>query len=201
MEQTDVKSINYRPQIRSQIMGTGLLILFLVLFVWFIVLPKNRAYSEIKSQITELDSEKVNLYSGVEDLNKLVSELSSAKSDVKLLDEALPLSDRATRIAILIESYANSTAMQLSQLNIQDMEKDLSAGNKAVLDKPFDQERSLQTVQVNITVDGTVEQFKNFLLLLETSGRIIDVESFTVNQGDELDRFNLTISTYAYEPK
>ena len=73
--------------------------------------------------------------------------------------------------------------------------------NKEVLAKPYESNRSLITTNVTVSVGGSIDQFKNFLTLLETSGRILDVESFTVNSSEGDVRYNLKLLTYAYEVK
>lgn len=200
MDQINLKSVTNNSA-RNPIFQIVLIIVVLVLFGWFILLPKNNAYQEQSSQLVTLQTEKNSLSDDQERLNRLIAEMGDSDKEVKVLDEALPLSDRPTKIAVMLESYAQSSAMSLEQLNIADMDKQISAANTALLEDPYGVSRQLQTIKIDINVSGSIEQFRNFLTLLETSGRIIDISSFSVSSGDDAERFNLKLVTYAYEPQ
>lgn len=200
MDQINLKSVTNNSA-RNPIFQIVLIIVVLVLFGWFILLPKNNAYQEQSNQLVTLQAEKNSLSDDQERLNRLIAEMGDSDKEVKVLDEALPLSDRPTKIAVMLESYAQSSAMSLEQLNIADMDKQISAANTALLEDPYGVSRQLQTIKIDINVSGSIEQFRNFLTLLETSGRIIDISSFSVSSGDDAERFNLKLVTYAYEPQ
>ncbi len=44
-----------------------------------------------------------------------------------------------------------------------------------------------------------MEQFKNLLQLIETSGRVLDIDSVEVIGGEPLTKFRITVKAYAYE--
>ena len=133
------------------------------------------------------------------ELNKLISQLENSEEEIKLLDEAVPLTARHTRIAMLLESYAQNTGIVLSQLSVGQPEKFIASGNKDELAKPFQSPRQLAVIEISASVKGSIDQFKNFLTLLEQSGRIIDVSSLTVTSTEEGPNYNIRLKTYAYE--
>lgn len=75
----------------------------------------------------------------------------------------------------------------------------ISAGNKELIKDPFGAKRSLQTTKVTMFVTGTIDQFRNFLILLETSGRLVDVSDLDISTGDGLVRYRVTLKAYSYD--
>ena len=201
MEASTINSISPKTQMRNPMLQAILIIIVVVLFGWFIVIPKNAQVSQKSQQLEVLETQAQNLEADLETVNRLVAQLESSDSEVKLVDEALPLTNRPTRIALLLEEYARSSGMQVAQINIENVDANIASGNKEVLAKPYESNRSLITTNVTVSVGGSIDQFKNFLTLLETSGRILDVESFTVNSSEGDVRYNLKLLTYAYEVK
>ena len=201
MNSPTINSFTHNAQMRNPMLQAILIIIVVALFGWFIVLPKNTQVKDKTDQLATLEAQSQSLQSDMEAVNKLVAQLETSKDEVKLIDEALPLSNRPTKIALLLEEYARSSGMSVAQISIGDVDKAIAAGNKEELAKPFEANRSLVTTDVTVSVGGSVDQFKNFLTLLETSGRILDVESFTVNSSEDTIRYNLKLLTYAYEVK
>ncbi len=187
-----------RAQLGNPLMHIIVLAVIAGLFTWFILIPKYQAYSANKDRLDGMQKQRLSLQNDTKDLNRLIESLDSSKEDVKLLDEALPLSDRATRTSVLIENYAISSGLQLAQLNVDGIEDTLSAGNKKDLTTPYDQQRKLTPSRMTVSVTGTVEQFRNFLELLEKSGRIIDVENLDVVTSESLVKFTVILNTYSY---
>lgn len=196
-----ISSVSKSSQMRNPVLQAVLIVILVVLFGWFVVLPKNKQVSEKSTQLDAMQTQVKNLEADLETVNRLVADLQTSEDNIKLVDEALPLSNRPTKIALLLEEYARSSGMQVAQINVGNEDMVTVAGDKAVLEKPYDASRALTTTNVTVTVGGSIEQFKNFLTLLETSGRIIDVESFSVSSSEGSIRYNLKLLTYAYEAK
>jgi Tfp pilus assembly protein PilO len=176
-----------------------LLALVIVLIGWFLVKPQftefNAQHDQLKaanSQMDALDKEKA-------DLDRLVSQMQSSEQQVKITDEALPLTSRVSRVDVLVDSLARSAGMQVAQIEALGDENIPAAANKAVLKDPFAAARSLQTTKVTVAVSGSIDQFRNFLQLLETSGRLIDVSSLSLTSGDGVTKFNMEMKTYSYD--
>lgn len=201
MQTTNLNTISRSKQLQSPLLQAVLLIVVVVLFGWFIVIPKYNTVSTQRADLAELEQKRSTLEKDRADLNTLISKMKSSEKDVKLVDEALPLSSRPTRIALLLETFARSSGMETSQISINGLDKTSGAGDKALLDDPYGKPRSLNTVDVTVGLSGTIDQFKNFLTLLENSGRIVDVDKLEVTAGDTATTFHVNIKTYAFEPK
>lgn len=200
MATPNLNTLTRSKQLQSPLLQSVLLIIAAILLWWFVITPKYADVMNKRADLDRINGQKAVFEKEQIDLNKLVAKLESSESEVKLADEALPLSTRPTQIALLMESYARSSSLEISQINIQDLDKTIAAGNKDLLDQPYKAKRDLLKVKVSLGVSGTIDQFKNFLELLENSGRIIDINSFSVSTSQGSTKFSLDLSTYAYEP-
>lgn len=193
-----ISAIYKSRQLQSPITQSILMLLVIVLFGWFILQPKFANTKEQQSELDTFEAQQASLEADREELNRLISKLESSSDEVKLLDEAIPLHTRSTEVSVLIEGYARSSGMTVSQLNVEGLDKTISAGNKEVLEDPFGQTRQLVTADAQVIVGGNIEQFRNFLQLLETSGRLADIINMEVSSAEEGLVFNLRVKTYAY---
>lgn len=200
METPNFKQIARSKQLQSPILQSVLLIIAGVLLWWFVVSPKYTAIQNQRAELAKINGQKEVFEQEQIELNKLIDKLKNSDSQVKLLDEAVPLSSRPTQIAVMIESYARSSSLEVSNINISDIDKGIVAGNKELLAEPYKPQRSLSTVKVAVGITGSTEQFKNFLQLLEDSGRLIDIESLEVSKSESGTKYVVNLITYAYEP-
>ncbi|HMQ01690.1 MAG TPA: hypothetical protein PKD79_01310 [Candidatus Doudnabacteria bacterium] len=199
MQSNSLSTIANSQQMQNPILQAILLLAFTGLFGWFILAPKFTANDVTRTELAELKTQRQNLEADQVELNRLIAQMQTAQDDIRLVDEAVPLSSRPTKIAVLIEAYARNSALTLKQLNIDGLDEHISAGNKDLADNQFGGNRALATINVTANVSGNIEQFRNFLQLLEQSGRIIDVDSMIVSSDEEAIQFNIRLKTYAYE--
>jgi Tfp pilus assembly protein PilO len=199
MNFSNFSSASGKEQIRNPMLQAVLMIVIVVLFGWFVLSPKYASNSETRDQLSQVKSQRANLEADQQELNRLIAQLESSDEEIKILDEALPLSGRPTRIAILIETFARNSALLVEQLNITGLEEAIASGDKAMLADPYKPGRELRTIDVTVGVTGNTEQFRNFLQLLEQSGRIIDVESLSVTSEENATNFTVRLKTYAFE--
>ncbi len=171
----------------------------IVLFSWFLLKPAVAQWSNQRATLktenekfAKIDSERVAL-------NKLVTELDSKENDIKLLDEALPLNEEVTRLHIMLDNYVGASGMQVSQIGIDLSSIGVQAGDKAELRSRFGATRSIKTIPITLSVNGTVDQLRNMLELVENSGRVLDVERVELSKGQETTNFQLQLKAYAYD--
>ncbi len=200
METPNLKQIARSKQLQSPILQSVLLIIAGILLGWFVVSPKYAAVKTQRAELVKINGQKEVFEKEQIELNKLIEKLKNSDSQIKLLDEAVPLSTRPTKIAVMLESYARSSSLEVSSINISDIDKNIVAGNKDLIAEPYKAQRGLATVKVTVSITGSTEQFKNFLQLLEDSGRLIDVNSLEVSRNDADIKYVVDLVTYAYEP-
>lgn len=199
MQSPDFSSINTSEQIRNPILQTILIAIVLIVFGWFVLGPKYTKTNATRTQLANLEEQRVNLEADQQELNRLIARLESSDQEIELLDEAVPLTARPTRIAMLMETFAQNTGMVMSQMSIGSPDEFIAAGNKTELENPYQAPRELAEIEVGATLAGNIDQFRNFLMLLEESGRIIDVSSMNVMSTDAGPNYSLRLKTYAYE--
>ena len=193
-----ISAIYKSRQMQSPITQSILMLLVIALFGWFILQPKFAATKEQRVKLDAFEAQQASLEQDKEELDKLISKLKSSPDEVKLLDEAIPLHTRSTEVSVLIEGYARSSGMTVNQLNVEGLDKTISAGNKKVLEDPYAHDRQLVVADSQVIVGGNIDQFRNFLQLLETSGRLADIVNMEVSSAEEGLVFSLRIRTYAY---
>jgi Tfp pilus assembly protein PilO len=199
MASPSFSSLSTSQQVQNPMLQAILIVIVLAVFGWFILGPKFSQNQQTQAELDAVTEQRENLEADQAELNSLIAELEDSDEQVELLDEAVPLTARPTRVSLLIESFAQNSGMVISQLSIGETDEFIASGNKEELADPYQASRALATIDVNLSVLGSIEQFRNFLILLEQSGRIIDVESLTVTSGEDSESYNLKVKTYAYE--
>ena len=177
-----------------------LLVIVGILFFMFILQPKRAELVAAQEREVKLEEQNRKVQKNKATLLSLIKELKNHPEQISELDEALPLESRITRYRIAIESLVANSGMKIGDVSIETGPDRPAAGNKGVLANPFGQVRKLQKFNTNITVAGTFEQFIGLLKKLETSGRVIDVNSIEVRSSKEDSlEFRITSQSYFYE--
>ncbi len=199
MDSNNFANLSTRQQIQNPLLQTILIVVVIAVFGWFVLGPKYSKTQQTQGQLAELEDQRSSLEADQLELNKLINELEDSKDEVKLLDEAVPLTARPTKIALVLETFAQNTGMTVSQLSVGSPEKFIASGDKDQLKDQFGGNREITAIEVSIMAKGSIDQFRNFLTLLEGSGRIIDISALTVTSTQDGPNYSLRLKTYAYE--
>lgn len=183
----------------SPVIQGVLVLIVLILFSWFIFRPRLAQFNESRAEVNAAKQQLDKIESDQRELNRLVNELRSSPDEVAILDEALPLSGRISKVNVLLDNLVRSSGMTLAVISADDTQKIISAGDKSILQNPYQPGRTLHTITISTSITGTMEQLKNLLQLMETNGRVLDVESLQIMGGDPVTKFRLTVKAYAYE--
>lgn len=183
----------------SPIFQAILILLVLVLFSWFILKPWLSKTLDTRSQLKAAQEQLSSIESDQRELNRLVNELHSSPEEIALVDEALPLNGRVSKVNVVLENLVRTSGMTLSILSAEETKDIVSAGDKSMLENPYQPGRVLHTITVSAAISGTMEQLKNFLQLMETNGRVLDVASLQIIGGEPITKFQITVKAYAYE--
>lgn len=191
---------NYtRKDFGNPIIQIILMLIVLVLFSWFILLPKVKQYKEVKANIAASTNELSKIKKDQEDLNQLITKLRNSSDKVALIDEALPLNGRMSKAYVLFDNLVRSSGMSMASFNVSETLKPISAGDKKILENQFQEPRKLNTITMTASTTGTMDQLRNFLQQVETNGRVLDVQSIEIVSGEDLAKFNLIVKAYSYE--
>lgn len=183
----------------SPIFQAALILIVLVLFSWFILKPWLSKSLDTRAQLNSAQDQLDSIEADQRELNRLVSELQSSPDEVALVDEALPLNGRVSKVNVLLDNLVRTSGMTLSILSSEETKDIVSAGDKTMLANPYQPGRVLHTVTVSAAINGTMEQLKNFLQLMETNGRVLDVSSLEIIGGEPITKFEITVKAYAFE--
>ena len=195
-------------QLQGSVAQTALLIIVIILFAWFIVRPQMSKVSHLKTDLKAQQDEFTRVDNDKREMNRLIGLLKDAKSqdagtsNVDLIDEALPLDTRVTKAQVLIEGLSSAAGMELAGIMIDGSEvsETVAAGNKSVLKDPFAPNRKIQTQSFTVQLNGSIEQFRDFLQLVETSGRVVDVDAVDILNTDTGLKYKVKVKTYSYIP-
>lgn len=195
------KNLNetYQKQSSNPVIQVILVLIVLVLFSWFLFRPRLATFNESRAQLKAAQNQLDTIESDQRDLDRLVKELRASKDEVAMVDEALPLNGRTSKTYMLLDNLVRSSGMSLAVISTDDTSSIISAGDKEMLANPFKSGRTLHTITISASVTGTMEQLKNLLQLMETNGRVLDVQSLQILGGDPVTKFRLTVKAYAYE--
>jgi len=182
---------------RNYLFEAGLLIIISGLFFWFIILPKKAEIDQKNSALTNAQQREGQTSGQLAKLQSLISNLPSNSQNIANLDQAMPLDGNAVRLQLLIQSLAQSTGVTVGNIDISGNPSGVVAGNMDVLANPYGVQRTVQTMDGTVYVVGNFNQLQALLRKLETSGRLIDVNSLTINQGSS-GQLNMEIDFKAY---
>ncbi len=197
-------NLNLSPQMRTSrnpIMECVLLLVVCGLFYWFMISPKMAQINEQKTVLAQAETDKSKISGTVEDLRKLIDKVSSHSQEVSYLNEAMPLDAKVLRLRMLLEKLGESVGVSVSNVNVTGQTDAPWAGDKAVLDNPYAIPRTVQRLNGTVSAVGTYGQIISFLEKIESSGRVINVNSMSIDSsaGGNLN-IMLTFDAYYLAP-
>lgn len=193
-----LRNINTR-ELSNPFIQIAFLLIILVLFSWFILKPKLSQSTESRQTLKAAEEQYKVTQHDEQELNRLIGQMRSSSKEITKIDEALPLSGRASKAYVLLDNLVKTSGMSIILINTSDTADSISAGDKDMLKNPYQPGRSLHTLSFQVSISGNMDQFRNFLQLIETNGRVLDVTDVEVAGGDPITKFRVTVKAYAYE--
>ncbi len=186
---------------RGSLLEFWILVIVLVLFVWFILLPKYKTVQALNAQTKTLTNELQVIVEQQAKLKNLIGQIDSNAKEIAILDESLPLHPRTTWLYLLIENLAGTSGVTLSDLSVNNEKEGIVSADSALIDKPFAFQRSVRKTLVNMKLSGSMAQFIAFLSKLEKSGRLMDIKALDIqSSSDGVLDFGLTLDAYYFAP-
>ncbi len=161
-----------------------LLIIVSGLFYWFMILPKATHLKEQNDLLAKTTEEKAKISKTVDDLKKMVGQLTTYKKEIAELDEAVPLDAMVLRFRVLLENLSESVGLSVSTVNVSNNSSEPWAGNKELIANPYGVSRSMQRLSGSISVVGTYDQVIALLEKIQTSGRVININSVSIDSSE-----------------
>lgn len=180
----------------------GVFIVLAILIYIYLIVPKQKEYSDRKDQLKELTNDENRIRNQKQAFERLVKELKDNPDMVTKLDEVIPLDPKSSTIYVLTEYLAQSAGMTSSSIAVDAEPGTIAAGDKTTLKDSFGVDRVLLTIPVTVNAIGTMDQLTNFLSQVENSHRLMDVVNVDISQGkDQQFIFKLKLNAYAFAPQ
>ncbi len=180
-----------------------LLVIFIGIIYWYLIKPKYTDYNARKTELASVQADLQKLNETKDQIQKLYSELQREENKVaiSLLDEAVPIESRTTRVYILMDGLVKNSGMTVGSMSVEPLTSLSSPGYTDIKRSPFDADRKVATSTISLTLTGTMDQFVSFLKILENNPRLFDVTSLDIAGGGAQDAqiaFKLVVSSFAY---
>jgi Tfp pilus assembly protein PilO len=174
--------------IQSRSIVTITLFIAVVLAGVFALNPSWKKFNEARTLESQAKLKQANLTSEESMMEQFIKEFKENEKHVATANTALPVKGASVEsILANLDEMARSSGLALSDvilINNSDPDKKPAAN-------------SVQNQEISFVAAGTFPAFKNFLLLLESNLRIIDIRdiSFEVNE-DGVAEYRMSFVTY-----
>ncbi len=153
-------------------------VLSVVLIVVFI-LPQYKDFNSLKKEIIEKEARLQSQEDYLKELQQTLKEVEKRKEDFEKLESALP-------DELLLTDFLNFLQKTTSQTGL--ILKDISSATIS------GEEKGVKTARINFELEGNYSSFKNFLLVIEKSARLVEVESISFESPKEEETFHFKIA-------
>ncbi|HEX5429485.1 MAG TPA: type 4a pilus biogenesis protein PilO [Patescibacteria group bacterium] len=167
-----------------------ILVVGAVVLGYFVVLPRWNAYSAAKQVLATNQEHETQLEQSQTQLDAFLAEYKAHTADAQTLNQALPLSrPQIYDVLNSLDVLTAQSGLALGATGFQDTPQ------SDTLNAASD---SIQPIDMTLSVSGDYNGFKNFISLLETNLRLIDVNSVSIHSGTAANVLDFTISLRTY---
>ncbi len=184
-----------------------------------LVYPKYQAFEEKKAEIELKEKELKNIEERFAEVNDALEKLEKYQEELAKIDTALPDDPSVPTLLAFIKKTVGKNTLSLSGLstnfvssfdreetmsvmtNAEEGEFSMGEGESSMGEEKTSSGKTIQEIEISLTVAGSYELFKAFLTDLEESARLIEVKniSFSYSAGGEGGySFALNLKTHSY---
>jgi|GEM_PF-3828513 len=179
-----------------------LVLLFVVVFFPFFLKPQ---LDKIKQKNTEVKKSEQRLTV----LNEKIADLEKINENdvgLKLLEteKAVPSDKKIPQIILGINILANKDGLKLQSMEFKPGQPSTESAKAASTKKTGSSNNSNSSVDLQkdkvtftLTVDGSLQQFKNFLADIEISKRLLGVDKITGKEDEKRQTYTFDLEVYA----
>jgi len=147
-------------------------------------------YQDLKSLQKKVEEKRVELQSKEEyflNLSNIAEELKKYQDQLFKIDSALPPDPSIPALTNFLQKKISQSGLVLNEVSLVSI-------------TPFEDLPGIQKIHLDLRVLGSYSSFKNFLLTLEKSARLIEVENIAFSSPEDKDpfSFDLRIKVYSY---
>ena len=152
--------------------------------------PLYQETKVLKEQITVLNETFSNSKKIQEVRDALFTKFNAVPADdLARLEKILPRNVDNVKLILELDRIASERGLDIKKINVRD-----TSGEEGGLGPSG---RGYDTLEIGLTLTGSYKAFREFLLDLEQSLRIVDVTSLNFRAaGFDFDQYNITIRTY-----
>ena len=171
---------------RPIIIAICILIIFALAFL--LISPKYQALKSSWTNIEKKQGELNYLKDYFVELNKTSEDFKAYETEFLKIESAIPLDPSVPSLFNFIQTKASQNGLVLKNVS-------LTATNQSV------QRSNIKEYHFSIELSGFYPAFKNFLSILEKSGRLIEIERITFSAPKEKEptSFGIGIKVYSEE--
>lgn len=175
---------------QSKSLASIILIIIALILGYFVVMPRWTSYSEARTQLAAEKDTQEQLKKAQSDITAFLAEYNQHTSEAALINGVLPLSEtQIQNVLKSLEDLTKGSGISLGQLTVENRpDTDISAA----------QPNAIQPMDLSLSVTGEYPAFKDFLVRLENTLRIVDVKSVTISTDQESNKnkYDLKFRTY-----
>jgi len=190
------------------------------LIVLYLVIPNYSSFLKLQKQITQRQLEVKEKQEYISNIKKIKADIEKYQEFLDKIENSLPQDISLASLLNYFQDKASSSGLVMDNMALSTDGMN-NAGATSEQDEPDTQNNAkIKETAFRVNVSGSFESFRNFLVLLEKSSRLIEVQSITFDSGeggqsneqggvvevlsnesdtDELSfQFNLLVKVYSY---
>jgi Tfp pilus assembly protein PilO len=180
-------------ELKSKTVILVILILAILAVSYFVAYPQWDKLSQSKSEleIAKQDNDRYNKL--LQEVQTYIDKYKNFQKETMVASKTLPIKDfNAPEFINNIADLAKTGGVNLFAFVITD---------PVVKENQVSANYSLQNQSISLTVSGTFQAIKNFILLLENNLRLVDIQTISLKQPSEGDVMESQITLKAYYQK
>ena len=161
----------------------ALALIVVVLWTW----PSYQEFSALKNQVQVKEQELENRTSYFDHLKAIEQDLNERVDELAKLDAILPDNPEIPLLYDLVQRISSGSGLVFKEIFY-------------TIEKKEDSEAGIREITVDVSVDGSYEGIKEFLLAARKAERMLDINSvsFSAPKEGEIFKFSITISAFSY---
>ncbi|MEK9174611.1 MAG: type 4a pilus biogenesis protein PilO [Patescibacteria group bacterium] len=162
---------------KNKLVTNTLVAVILFLAFWLVARPVWNGVFELRQEValkkTSIDLER----QVIAKLNSINNVLAEQKSNVERLEQAIPDSELKPELISIMENLASQNGLSLIAVNVEGVKDE--SGARTNRGREVTPKDTIGRLKVDINASGNYSSFKSWLMAVEKSLRIIDLNKIT----------------------
>lgn len=176
----------------------GAMVISALAYFLFVSPQRARLKSGGDLDTQQLDRQIEQQQSSLNDLNTLLNNYQRIdQSDIELVSRLLPNSKQIPELLSQVEAMGRESGVTVTSVNVVEVQENQKGSVKQRVEdsQTAKKDMMLQELQVDVEFNAySYAAYKNFINNLQSHARIIDIQSFTYDESEDVQR--LTFKTY-----